>query len=160
MSSPHSFHSYGQAVHPAQGQQQGTYGTAAPAMGPGVYGQMGQAAYAGYAASGPGAYHAMPYPGQVPAGYYPGYEGYYAQGYYQGQAQQTPFFNFGSERFLKGVLIGAAAAYLLTNESVQRTAIKSVVKVWSVLQGGVEEIKERFQDAEAEIRAAEVGHQD
>jgi translation initiation factor 2 alpha subunit (eIF-2alpha) len=58
------------------------------------------------------------------------------------------------------MLIGAAAAYLLTNESVQRTAIKSVVKVWSVLQGGVEEIKERFQDAEAEIRAAEAGHQD
>ncbi len=47
---------------------------------------------------------------------------------------------------------------MLTNESVQRTAIKGVVKAWSMLQGGVEEIKERFQDAEAEIRAAEAGH--
>jgi hypothetical protein len=33
------------------------------------------------------------------------------------------------------VPIGAAAAYLLTNESVPRGAIKGAVKVWSVLQG-------------------------
>lgn len=58
-----------------------------------------------------------------------------------------------NDRFLKGLLIGAAAAYLLTNESVQRTAIKGAVKAWSLLQGGVEELKERFQDAEAEVRA-------
>jgi hypothetical protein len=29
------------------------------------------------------------------------------------------------------------------------------VQAWSSLQGGVEELKERFQDAEAELRAAE-----
>jgi hypothetical protein len=38
---------------------------------------------------------------------------------------------------------------------VQRTAIKGVVKSWSLVQGAVEEIKERFHDAEAEIHAAE-----
>jgi hypothetical protein len=57
-----------------------------------------------------------------------------------------------SDRFMKGLLIGAAATYLLTNEQVQRTAIKGLVKAWSLLQGGIEEIKERFGDAEAELR--------
>jgi len=59
------------------------------------------------------------------------------------------------DRFVKGLMIGAAATYLLTNDSVQRAAIKSAVKAWSTLQGGVEELKERFQDAEAELRLAE-----
>lgn len=66
------------------------------------------------------------------------------------QNQQASLFN---DRFLKGVLIGAAAAYVLTNEKIQHAAIKSVVKAWTLMQGGVEELKERFQDAEAEVRA-------
>lgn len=81
-------------------------------------------------------------------------QGVIPAGAYQPQ-QSTPFFNFANDRFLKGLLIGAAATYLLTNESVQRTAIKGAVKAWGFLQGGVEEIKERFQDAEAELHAAE-----
>lgn len=83
-------------------------------------------------------------------GHYP----YYAAGYAMHPSfyaqQNTSVFN---DRFLKGLLIGAAAAYLLTNETVQRTAIKGAVKAWSLLQGGVEELTERFHDAEAEIRA-------
>jgi hypothetical protein len=69
-----------------------------------------------------------------------------------------PLFNFGNDRFMRGLLIGAAAAYLLTNEDVQRTVIKGAVKVWSTLQGGIEEAKERFRDAEAELQAAEQPH--
>lgn len=69
-------------------------------------------------------------------------------------APAQPFFDLGSDRFVRGLLIGAAAAYLLTNEDVQRTVIKSAVKVWSSVQGGIEEAKERFRDAEAEIQAA------
>lgn len=65
------------------------------------------------------------------------------------------FFNFRDERFVKGAITGAAITFLLTNDSVQKNAIKSLVKFWSMLQGGVEEIKERFQDAEAEIKAEE-----
>jgi hypothetical protein len=60
-----------------------------------------------------------------------------------------------SNRFIRGLVIGAAATYVLSNEEVQRAAIKSAVKAWSTLQGGVEELKERFQDAEAELRMAE-----
>ena len=106
------------------------------------------------------AYGQAGYPGQTPyGGYYAGY-GYnaapaqgYAPGYDYGSRPQTSsVFN---DRFLKGLAIGAAAAYLLTNEGVQRAAIKSAVKAWSVMQGGVEELKERFNDAEAELRAAE-----
>lgn len=66
---------------------------------------------------------------------------------------QSPWLNFSNDRFIKGALIGAAAAYLLTNESVQRTLIKSAVRTWSLVQSSVEEVKERFQDAEAEIQA-------
>lgn len=56
-----------------------------------------------------------------------------------------------------GALAGAAAAYLLSNETVQRSAIRTVVSLWSTLQGGVEEAKERFRDAEAELRQAATG---
>ncbi|MCP5277761.1 MAG: hypothetical protein H6935_05280 [Thiobacillus sp.] len=100
------------------------------------------------AGMGQGAYHQGM---QVQGGYaqgmgYPMYATHYPR-------QSSSLLGFANDRFLKGLLIGAAAAYLLTNENVQRTAIKGAVKAWSLLQGGVEEMKERFHDAEAEIRA-------
>ena len=87
----------------------------------------------------------------------PGVYAYYGQQYPQYPAAQksSSLFGFTNDRFLKGLLIGAAATYLLTNDNVQRAAIKGVVKAWSLVQGGVEELKERFQDAEAELRAGE-----
>lgn len=103
------------------------------------------------------------YPSGYPSGH-PG-AGYPAGAWYPGmqpvmpvmqQSQSQPFLNFSNDRFLKGLLIGAAAAYLLTNESVQRTAIKGAVKLWTSVQGGVEEVKERFRDAEAELQAADI----
>jgi len=119
---------------------------------------------AGYPAHG-GQYAAAPgYPVQQPGMAQAPYAPFAPQPGYAYQALQTraypaqqssAFFNFSNDRFLKGLLIGAAATYILTNESVQRTAIKGVVKAWSMMQGGVEELKERFQDAEAELRAAE-----
>lgn len=64
-------------------------------------------------------------------------------------------FSVTSSGFLKGAAIGAIAAYLLSNEKLQQGAIKTAVKSWSLLQGGVEEMKERFRDAEAELHAAQ-----
>lgn len=58
-------------------------------------------------------------------------------------------------RFLKGAVIGGIAAYLLTNDNVQQALIRNSVKVWALFQGGVEEMKERFRDAEAELHASQ-----
>jgi len=139
----------------------------------------GQAMHQGYASQQPGMMPVGGYDGSYYAGYHPAYQqmqqmplaapgaqmataasaGAMPGSGYAAQTASSSFLNLGNDRFLKGLLIGAAAAYLLTNESVQRTAIKGVVKLWGGLQGGVEEIKERFHDAEAEIQAAE-SHKD
>ncbi len=115
-----------------------TGGFAAPQSGAG----MGQTMAAGYD------HH--PQSGAYPA--YPAYSPYGGYPAYGTQYQQSSSL-LPRDRFLKGLLIGAAATYLLTNESVQRSVIKGTVKAWSLLQGGVEELKERFHDAEAEVRA-------
>lgn len=102
-------------------------------------------------------YAAYPIPQHAPHGYSP----------YSGQAQVGAYPNYGQsagnasllglsgQRFWTGALVGAAAAFLLTNESVQRATIKSAVKVWSLMEGGLEELKERFRDAQAEIKSEE-----
>jgi hypothetical protein len=74
-------------------------------------------------------------------------------------AQATGTF-LSNPRFVKGARVGALAAYLLTNEQVQQSAIKAAVKSWSMLQGGVEEMKERFRDAEAELHASHLNEDD
>lgn len=99
-----------------------------------------------------GAYYAPPQEpayGAPPAAA-PGYPGPMAVPP-QAKAASNAFFNFGNDRFMKGLMIGAAAAYLLHNEAVQRSAIKGAVNLWSSVQGNMEEIKERFRDAEAEL---------
>jgi hypothetical protein len=68
-------------------------------------------------------------------------------------AVPAPTNTLANPRFLKGALVGALAAYLLTNDNVQQAVINGSVKAWSLLQGGVEEMKERFRDAEAELHA-------
>lgn len=62
--------------------------------------------------------------------------------------------NLNDNAFVKGLLIGAGATFLLTNDTVQKNIIAAMVKLWSTMQGGVEEMKERFRDAEAELQAA------
>lgn len=112
-------------------------------------------------------WHGYPphYPYQGPY-YGANYGPQYGNGYAQPNGQQVSYpaqaeaeapsgglLPLSSDSFIKGALIGAAAAYILTNENVQHSMIKGSVKAWSLLQGGVEEIKERFRDAEAEIMA-------
>jgi hypothetical protein len=38
---------------------------------------------------------------------------------------------------------------------VQKKTMQSLVSLWSLFQGGVEEMKERFRDVEAELQAAQ-----
>lgn len=59
----------------------------------------------------------------------------------------------GADSFVKGLLVGAGAAWLLTNEAAQRTILRSAVQLWAAVQGGVEELKEKLHDAEAEFAA-------
>ncbi|HRF57429.1 MAG TPA: YtxH domain-containing protein [Campylobacterales bacterium] len=86
---------------------------------------------------------------------------YYQENY---QYQSNPYmpspkssFNiFGdtpSDKLLRGLLIGGAAAYILTNEDAQKAIIKTGVKLFETLAGGVEEFKEKIMDAKAELEA-------
>lgn len=76
--------------------------------------------------------------------------------------QNTGFLNsllpngFNSTSFLQGAVIGALGAYLLTNEKAQQAVFKSVVKLGKFIQAGSEELKERFEDAKAELEANEL----
>lgn len=58
-----------------------------------------------------------------------------------------------SDKFLRGLLIGGAAAYILTNENAQKAIIKTGIKLFGSLAGGVEEFKEKIMDAKAELEA-------
>ncbi len=55
--------------------------------------------------------------------------------------------------FWKGALLGAAVSMLVTNETVQKGVVKSVSKLTAAAQSGVEEMKEKFEDAKAEAIA-------
>ncbi|MCI7485389.1 MAG: YtxH domain-containing protein [Helicobacter sp.] len=65
----------------------------------------------------------------------------------------SSFFNSGNTQqdFLKGALIGAVATFVLTNEDVQRAIFKGFAKFTSLLEMGLEELKERYEDAKAEV---------
>ena len=53
--------------------------------------------------------------------------------------------------YAKGLLLGAAATYLLTNPKVQKAVVKGAVALWSSVQGSVEEVKEQIEDIKAEM---------
>lgn len=63
------------------------------------------------------------------------------------------FGSFDTENFIKGALIGAVGAYLLTNENAQKTIFKTVAKAGDMFGAGIEEMKERMEDAKAELEA-------
>ena len=75
------------------------------------------------------------------------------------QNQQQPsmldslYGSFDTANFLKGAALGAIGAYLLTNENAQKTIFKGVAKGTEMFQAGIEEMKERFEDAKAEMDA-------
>ncbi|NKQ40628.1 MAG: YtxH domain-containing protein [Sulfurovum sp.] len=71
----------------------------------------------------------------------------------QQQNNSSLLGSFDTENFIKGALIGAIGAYLLTNEKAQKTIFKGVVKTTGMFQSGMEEMKERFEDAKAELDA-------
>lgn len=52
---------------------------------------------------------------------------------------------------LKGAAIGAIATFILTNPTTQNAIFKGIAKLSSLLEMGVEELKERYEDAKAEV---------
>jgi hypothetical protein len=62
-----------------------------------------------------------------------------------------------TEQFLLGAAIGAAAAYILSDEELRGKLIKSGVKLYSGLVGGLEEVKEQVADIQAELQAEQSG---
>ncbi len=56
-------------------------------------------------------------------------------------------------QFWKGVALGAAVTLLLTNDSVQKGLVKTVARMTAAAQSGIEEMKEKFEDAKAEAMA-------
>lgn len=65
------------------------------------------------------------------------------------------WFNFHNSGYLKGFVIGAGMALVLTNPTVQKALVAGAVKLWSTVQGGVEEVKEQIQDVKAEMSQKE-----
>jgi hypothetical protein len=61
------------------------------------------------------------------------------------------WFDFSNTSYLKGLLIGAGVTLLVTNSAVQKALVRGSVKLWSFVQGGVEEVKEQFHDIKAEM---------
>jgi hypothetical protein len=103
------------------------------------------------------------HPGQTAA--YPQHDQnqyYYAGDQYQAynQYSQMPgrlssWFDFSDQSYLKGFIAGAGVTFLLTNPAMKRSIIKGIVSLTSVVQGGVEEMKEQVQDIKAEMSQKE-----
>jgi len=73
--------------------------------------------------------------------------------YINNQPVQKANSSFDTGNFLKGALIGAVGAYLLTNEDAQKKIFKTFAKGADMFGAGIEEMKERLEDAKAELEA-------
>jgi len=67
-------------------------------------------------------------------------------------AQNDSFINGD---FVKGALIGAGVAFLLTNKTTQEAIFNGFSKGSELVQAGIEELKERMEDAKAQMEAKE-----
>lgn len=65
-------------------------------------------------------------------------------------------FDVQDSQFWKGALLGAAITLLVTNETVQKGVVKTVSKLTLAAQSGIEEMKEKIEDAKAEAEAETV----
>jgi F0F1-type ATP synthase assembly protein I len=69
------------------------------------------------------------------------------------QTQQAPQNGFINSDFVKGALIGAVATYLLTNKNAQESIFKLFGKGSEMFSAGIEELKERYEDAKAQMQS-------
>lgn len=134
------------------------WGAGAMAHGPyGQYGMPGDSAAAGMvgmeAGYGPGA-------GAQQGGLQAGLQaGLNAAGLDGGLLQGMPAFlrTRNTEQFMLGALIGAAAAWVLSDEELRGKIVKSAIKLYAGVAGGFEEMKEQMADIRAEVEAERHG---
>ena len=69
------------------------------------------------------------------------------------QDMNTNKSGFTNGDFVKGALLGAAVTYLLTNKGAQENIMKAFSKGSELFQVGMEELKERYEDARAQMEA-------
>ena len=60
--------------------------------------------------------------------------------------------DFRDQHFWKGALLGAALTLIVTNDGMQKAVIKTATKLYGAVRGGVQEMKEKFEDVRAEIQ--------
>ena len=87
------------------------------------------------------AYNAGQYPPGIPVPKVPPVEDSWTHGW----------LAYDDPGYVKGVVLGAAVTYLLTNPKVQRALIKGAVGLWATLLGGFEEVKEQIEDVKSEM---------
>lgn len=133
--------------------QYGQYGMGGDPMGAGMYGAEAGFAQGFGAGYGPGG---MGQAGGLQAGLQAGLN---AAGLDGGLLQGMPAFlrTRNSEQFLLGALIGAAAAWVLSDEELRGKIVKSAMKLYAGVAGGFEEVKEQMADIRAEVEAERHG---
>ena len=71
----------------------------------------------------------------------------------QNTQQNAPKSTFSNGDFIKGALLGAALTYFLTNKNAQEGLFKAFGKGSELFSAGIEELKERYEDAKAQMQA-------
>lgn len=85
----------------------------------------------------------------------PGASGSRQGGLFSGLAGMLP--GGRNEQFLLGAAVGAAAAYLLSDEQLRGKLMKSGIHLYTDLMGGLAELKEQMSDLQAEVEAERQG---
>ncbi len=62
-----------------------------------------------------------------------------------------------SDQFLLGLALGAAGAYVLSDEALRGKIMKSWMKLYAGMASGLEEMKEQMEDIKAEMAAEQDG---
>lgn len=106
--------------------------------------------WSGAYGGGYGAAEGQAYPG---AAYGEKRDGTVGRGFLGNLGLPRGFGSGQTEQFVIGALLGAAAAYVLADEELRSKIMKSVMKLYAGLTGGIEEFKEQMADLKAEVEA-------
>ncbi|MFT3848552.1 MAG: hypothetical protein QM739_07670 [Propionivibrio sp.] len=78
---------------------------------------------------------------------------YLNKGLLSGLGLPRGFASGQTEQFILGALLGAAGAYVFANEEMRNRIVKTAMKLYAGLTGGIEEFKEQMADLKAEVES-------